>query len=263
MQEHEEMRVPVYVIHWNAPVWCSETVATLLSSEGIDLELTVIDNASHAIPTLPDAVALHALPRNTGFTGGANRALDLFRKRSEPFCCIASHDVQVAPDALRKVVAAATDNPSYGILGLNGEGMANGEIIERGWISGTFFLLRRECIEAVGDFDPMFGSYVEDMDYSHRAIAAGWKLGIVTQAIATSRGSIARRKAVRLTRANLTLLAAKEGDYTVVVSRLLGMLLRSFTTYGDDWPSSTAYTVRQLVRWLASRPHARPESSAK
>lgn len=256
------MRIPIYVIHWNAAEWCSQTVASLLASEGVDPDVTVIDNASPVTPTLPSSVAVDRLLRNTGFTGGANRALDLFQTRAEPFCCITSHDVQVDRDALRTAIIAATDSPAYGILGLNGEGLSGDEIIDREWISGTFFLMRRDCIESVGQFDPLFYSYVEDIDYCHRAIAAGWKLGIVRDAVATSHGSIARDQAIRMTHANLTLLAAKEGDYRLVSMRLLGMLRRAIAHPRDHWLASFTYSMRQLVRWIASRRRHRGDTSA-
>jgi GT2 family glycosyltransferase len=245
--------LPIYVIHWNAPEWCAETVASLLASDRVEVDVTVIDNGSDVVPNLPHSVAIDFLPKNIGFTGGANRALALFRVRSEPYCCITSHDLRIERSALRRVAAVASENPMYGILGLNGEGLTGSKVIAREWISGTFLFLRRECIDTVGEFDPLFGSYVEDIDYSHRALAAGWKVGIVRDAIATSHGSIVPEQAVRMTNANLTLLAAKEGKYVVASLRLLGMLRRSLTRPRDHWLVSSAYTVRQLARWMMSR----------
>jgi GT2 family glycosyltransferase len=243
-------RLPIYVIHWNAPDWCVETVEALLASTTVQPDVTVIDNASScAVPTFPRGVTLECLRKNIGYSGGANRALELFRRRTEPFCCITSHDVHVSPDALELCVRFADGHPDYGILGLNGEGLSGGLVHDQDWISGTFLFLRRACVSTVGDFDQTYGSYVEDIDYCHRARAAGWKVGIVVSARATSQGSVDGRSALILTRANLTLLAAKEGRRRVVVVRVMGMVLRSITNPCEEWPGSLLLTIRKLVFW--------------
>jgi GT2 family glycosyltransferase len=53
---------------------------------------------------------------------------------------------------------------------------------ERIWLSGTALLIRRALIEAIGRFDDRFFAYWEDVDYSVRAIAAGYRNVIVTHA---------------------------------------------------------------------------------
>ena len=44
------MRIPVYVIHWNSPEWLSSAVKTILASEGVQVDLTIIDNFFGALP---------------------------------------------------------------------------------------------------------------------------------------------------------------------------------------------------------------------
>ncbi len=248
------MRFPVYVIHWNAPEWCAETVSSLLASEGVEVEVTVIDNASRTVPQLPPEVRIVELPTNVGYSGGANQALRLHRARAEreDFFCVACHDVQVDATALRECLETARAYPRYGILGLNGSNLPErgAPIIDQDWISGTCLFLRTECVDDVGWFDEMYGSYVEDIDFSYRAATKGWKLGIVTAARASAHGSIDSRQAIILMRANHTLLAAKQGNYSLVFSRLGGMAWRAVTVRGELWPGSLVQTVRQLVRWI-------------
>ena len=57
------------------------------------------------------------------------------------------------------------------------------------WVAGACMLFRRECIEAVGGFDPAFGSYVEDVDLCLRAKDSGWLTGVVPQSRAWGLGS--------------------------------------------------------------------------
>ncbi len=257
-------RIFAYVVHWNAPEWCADTVQSLLASRDVELHLTVIDNDSMRVPDLPASVELEQLSTNTGFAGAANHALSLFRVRSSPgdLCCITSHDLSVEPDALHRCAVAMQQEPAYGVLGLNGEGLDGGGnmVIERPWVSGTCLVLRPECIADVGLFDETYGSYVEDIDYCYRARDHGWRMGIVAGARATARGSSDAGRAVVLTRANHTLLAAKRGEYGLVAKRVLGMTWRAATVRGERWPASLLQTLRQLLRWLYRTRFGRSEA---
>ena len=44
------------------------------------------------------------------------------------------------------------------------------------WVCGSFLLMRRACLEQVGPLDERFFIYDEDVDWCHRAWAAGWKV---------------------------------------------------------------------------------------
>lgn len=86
------------------------------------------------------------------------------------------------------------------------------EPVEADWISGTCLLLRRSCVERVGEFDEDLHSYGEDLDYGLRCWDSGWKVGVVATAAARGRGSaIAERE--RLMARNGVLFAAKRGGY--------------------------------------------------
>lgn len=50
------------------------------------------------------------------------------------------------------------------------------EIRELYYFSGVSVLLRRKCVEAVGEFDEDFFMYMEDIDYSIRCRDLGWKI---------------------------------------------------------------------------------------
>jgi GT2 family glycosyltransferase len=250
------MRLPVYVIHWNAPERCADTVASILDSEGVDVALTLIDNASDRLPDVPSRVGVDRQPLNIGYAGAANRALALATFEGAEFFAITSHDIEVAPDALRRCLEFAVAHPAYGILGLEGGGANDGS---DGWISGSFMLFRAACVAEVGDFDVLFGSYCEDVDYCHRAVAAGWKLGVPPDARASTRGTFHPERARLLMNANFTVLAAKEGDWRRVLRRLGGMLRRSVTEPGQGWPRAFALSCSQLLRLLLRRfPRARP-----
>ncbi|MHB8117574.1 MAG: glycosyltransferase [Methanothrix sp.] len=50
------------------------------------------------------------------------------------------------------------------------------EIKELYYFAGVSFLIKRKCVEAVGEFDEDFLMYLEDIDYSIRCRDLGWKI---------------------------------------------------------------------------------------
>jgi N-acetylglucosaminyl-diphospho-decaprenol L-rhamnosyltransferase len=44
------------------------------------------------------------------------------------------------------------------------------------WVTGCCLLVRKECLQALGGFDPRFFLYYEDADLCRRAWAAGWSV---------------------------------------------------------------------------------------
>ena len=47
---------------------------------------------------------------------------------------------------------------------------------EMDWITGAFFLIRREALRKVGYFDKDYFMYVEEVDYCYRTKKAGWEI---------------------------------------------------------------------------------------
>ena len=199
-------RLPVYLVHWQAPEWCAHAAASLLASHEIQVELTVVDNGSRAEqPRLrdlvPDGTRVLVAPANLGYTGGANLALeDWLATRTDGYCLIGSHDLHVAPETMVTLVTTARRYPAFGILApdLDWTRPASREYTEvspqpLGWVSGTAMLIGRQCALDVGRFDERFSSYVEDVDFCWRARLAGWRVGFVPGAHAHGLGSASPR----------------------------------------------------------------------
>lgn len=68
-------------------------------------------------------------------------------------------------------------------------------------VIGAFYLVRRELWTALGGLDERFFVYLEDLDFSWRARAAGWRVRYLADARAVHRGggTSAQVKAARLT----------------------------------------------------------------
>lgn len=256
------MALPVYLIHWNAPDWCVAAVESVLASEDVVVEVTVVDNGHDAaLPLrdrLPTTVKIIDSGANRGYTGGANLALRdwLARDDSPEFCIIGSHDLQVDTDTLARLVSTANQRDDAGVVApvLVGAHPATGgrwtgtrsyqeglsadlpELIERDWASGTCLLLRRACVDDVGDFDERLGSYMEDVDYGLRANDRGWAVLVDSKAQAHGIGSASGSSIASIT-TNTVLLAAKR-DGWLGASRAL-LLFSAWAARGtvtSVWP---------------------------
>lgn len=67
-------------------------------------------------------------------------------------------------------------------------------------VIGAFFLVRRSVFEELGGFDERFFVYLEDLDFSLRAMRAGWSTWYLADAVAFHKGggTSQRVKAMRL-----------------------------------------------------------------
>lgn len=248
---------PAYLIHWDAPDWCASAVGSLLGSRGVDIRVTVIDNGQRTGPPvaelLPSAVRVIRTGRNVGYAGGANVALADWRNSfpQSPLCLIGSHDLHVSPEAVRELIRASRQNREYGILApaisvpirdsvFESSGgtwshrgaiqlslVTTDRVEDRDWVSGACLVLHRDCVEELRGFDERFGSYVEDVDLCLRAKDAGWRVGVVTWAVASTLGS-SSPNAAGLNEANVVLLAVKRHGFACGLVGSMQVLLRGF-----------------------------------
>jgi GT2 family glycosyltransferase len=248
------MTLPIYVIHWNDPDRLLMTVEGLTDSEGVDVEICVIDNASRqdAIDSisegLSDGVRILLLPVNIGFAGAANEAIALACDSGSPWFVIASHDVVLRPRTLAELVACMQADPAIGIVGpllTNADGIpltpekerwlgevpegdrqigGSDRFLERLWVSGCLVLIRTEVVREVGGFWSELFAYSEDVDFSLRARDAGWRVGVGLRARACERGSTAsvERRTYLNTRNGLAITRRRLGGVV--------FLLRSVST---------------------------------
>ena len=244
--------LPVYLIHWRAPDWISSAIASIRNSDGVTPVVTVINNGG----SVPERVDLSVVEmgHNAGYAAAANRALKLFAATKAGFCVIGAHDLHVDPETFAKLLTAAKTHREFGIVGpaLREHGLALGRsngVTERDWVSGTCLLIRRSCLEQVGEFDERFGSYTEDVDFCERARNRGWRVGTVDDARAAGLGSRDPRRAEMLMHANHALLDAKFGRWSLVARRLAGLTRLCVTDRGRTrfWASTLLLALRRLT----------------
>jgi len=194
------------------------TVASLTRSEGVVIDVCVIDNASREgvldeiSERLPDNVRLLPLPMNVGFAGAANEAIAQARRTRDSWFVIAAHDVLVQASTLAELVACMEADATIGIVGplltnadaseLAGEGgrwfasipepaIAVGRsrgLVEREWVQGCLLLIRAACAEEIGGFWSELFAYYEEVDLCLRARDAGWRVGVASNALAHEPG---------------------------------------------------------------------------
>ena len=67
------------------------------------------------------------------------------------------------------------------------------------WVPGCYYLIRRECFEQVGLFDPLFFLYYEEVDHCRAAKAAGWKVVFFPDAVVIHLGGESAKSDANLT----------------------------------------------------------------
>jgi N-acetylglucosaminyl-diphospho-decaprenol L-rhamnosyltransferase len=244
--------LPVVIVHYRAPEWLSESVSSVLASD-IDVAVTVVSNGG-TLPPLPEAVNAIVNRDNLGYAGGANVGLRLWLRESSPYCVVASHDLVSRPGTLRRLVEVAEEHDTYGAVAPNLPQRRvdeAGGLVGRAFITGSCMLLRRTCVDQVGLFDEDFGSYYEDYDLCLRMRAAGWHVGIVADAVASSHGTAHAPRARRLSFANQVLLAGKHRGRWAATKRFTAMLVyapRDFARAVADRGNRSDHLIRGTAR---------------
>jgi GT2 family glycosyltransferase len=179
--------VTVVIACFNYGAYLAESVDSALSQDGGEPRVIVVDDGStdeHTIAQLerlPPQVEL-LRQANAGVAVARNVAL---RRVDTPYALALDADDKLAAGALGVLRRALQDEPavgfSYGAIRFFGawEGVMKlpqydpYRLLFR-HIVGPTALMRRELIEDVGGYDPLFGGY-EDWELWVHALACGWR----------------------------------------------------------------------------------------
>lgn len=205
-------RVAVVVLNWDGLVLTRACLRSLLAQTWPHVEIHVVDNGSANDEAgalqreFGDTVRVHALPQNTGFTGGCNHAMErvLAEGRCE-FVALLNNDAEADPRWLEELLAVAVAAPQIGAVAscmrlfdqpdlLDGAGvwlLGNGDAAPRGRLQpvadwqhedellsacGGAVLLRCAMLRTIGLFRPDFFANFEDEDLMLRAVVAGHRI---------------------------------------------------------------------------------------
>lgn len=200
-------RVLAVIVNWNGGEMTRDCCASLTVQTHRNLHVRVVDNGStrDTVETLraacPNAEVI-GTGSNLGFAGGVNAGLragegvDAF-----DYVWLLNNDTVCDPDALERLLAVAEADPRMAAVscamrerdGRGGERpVAAGKRMRPpfyipfepredetpDYLCGACLLIRREALEDIGSLDESFFFFFEDADWSFRAVAKGWRIGV-------------------------------------------------------------------------------------
>ncbi|MBO9556691.1 MAG: glycosyltransferase [Cellulomonas sp.] len=200
------------MLAYGAEPYLHDAVAAVLDSEGVTVELVLVDNGctTDAVTTLPADPRVHVVTpeRNLGFTGG----VDLGASRATaPVLVLVNSDAIVEPGAVR-ALAEALDEPATGlvsglvtlgedpdvvnsvgnpvhVLGLSWAGHmgdpaeAHATPTDIPSVTGALMAARTSTWSELGGFPPEYFAYLEDLELSWRT----WQRGLRVRYVPTAR----------------------------------------------------------------------------
>lgn len=205
----------IVIVTYNAVPWLELCCAPFRELPD-GWKLLIVDNASSdgtaaaARQFCPQAGVIEN-PVNLGFGAGNNIALRIALREGADHVLLLNQDAQVRLEDVQKLAELQRGHPEYGLLspvhlektGTNlDSGFARsclpkhcGELM-RDALSGTLreiypatsgnaaaWLLSKECLAAVGGFNPVFFHYGEDNNYLHRVLFHGFRFGIAPHVV--------------------------------------------------------------------------------
>jgi N-acetylglucosaminyl-diphospho-decaprenol L-rhamnosyltransferase len=192
----------VVVVHRDRPRLLAATLAAL-AAQTVPVRVLLVDSGSteehhrEALALLPPGSDVVRMGRNGGFGPSANAGWRRFLAEHDgEWVGLCPHDALPAPDAVERILAAASARPRAGFAcGDYGDGATPvvdpyfgsilvPAVVDEGWEPagyphGTLLLARRGALEDVGLFDERYFAYCEEADLGLRAVAAGWEVGLV------------------------------------------------------------------------------------
>lgn len=202
--------VAAVVLNYNGKDVTLEALESLTAMDYPTYHLVVVDNGStdgsyEAIAERFPQVAQVRTEENLGPAGGANLGIRWALDRGHDYVMLLNNDIEVEPGMLTELVRVAENAPEIGVVGPKGyyywdreriwsaggslrfaeaitRERGEGELDRGQWdetqevdyVNGCVMLVKRQCFERVGLWDPVFHLSVEDADFCWRVKRAGW-----------------------------------------------------------------------------------------
>lgn len=207
----------IVIVTYNGMKWIDKSISSCFNST-IPVRLVVVDNCStdgtpDFIRKKYDNVHLISLDANLGFGKANNVGIRYAMSNGADYICLLNQDAYLHAEALAKLVDIFYKNKEYGVLSpmqMNGAGTAldknfalnvfssgncphysqdvkenkTRDVYWLKFIMAAIWLVKRDVVNVVGYFSPIFSHYGEDGDYLNRVRYHGFQVGIVPEAIA-------------------------------------------------------------------------------
>jgi len=258
-QSKNNTPIPVFILHWNRPEECLETVSSFLNQD-LPLEISVLDNSSSPDNLeklkmgLPMTINLIKLMENKGWGKAFNIVLqEWLDSGKSDYCIISAHDTLLENNCLNMLVNATNADQSIGIIcpeyGKDNPGIprfspvlgprlinnvlprSSGSLDYIDFAHATLLLFRRECLNKIGLFDERYFAYGDEYDISIRARKMGWKVAILWGAVIINPITASSKPVISYLLARNTLLLAKvHGGLIPSIIRAILMFCRLLLT---------------------------------
>jgi GT2 family glycosyltransferase len=204
-------KIGILVLNRNGVKWIPSILNSLRSDVYQDRQIFIVDNASddgsvEMIHERYPEVTVIQMPQNLGYCMAYNLAMPYAFADGCEWVIWANNDILLEPGCLRELVRIAqgdrrigvlgpaflaweSDEPNYYIIGnhpyaIDAMRSRSKEPIGVEWVEGSFLMVSRQCVEAVGPLDPYFFIYWEEADFCRRARHKGWRVVLVPSALA-------------------------------------------------------------------------------
>lgn len=204
------MRVGIQILNFNGMRWLPGVLESLERHARPDQRVYVVDNGSTDeslayISRNHPEVTVIPLGENLGYGGAYNRSIPRAFADGCDWVCLQNSDTLATSGWLEPLSRAADADPRIGIMGpvfwkwdsdepnhymvgrcpdvIEFMTDTSRPPVDRDWIEGSSFFIRRECHEQLGGFDPLYFMYWEDAEYCRRARVRGWRVVVVPGSI--------------------------------------------------------------------------------
>lgn len=217
-----EPRLGAVVLTYGSDALHEPLLDSLLGQGVAPGQVVVVHNpavAGEPDPAVPPGCELIRATHNLGYAAAMNRGIERQLGRGAELLLILTHDARLRPGALAALLAAAAAHPDFGALAprlvfagtdtpfsFGGLTRSNGStahltaprggaggIASCDWVDGGTILFRAAALERAGDFDERFWGYCEEAELCLRLKRAGFRIGVVTAAVAEQSPGSKRR----------------------------------------------------------------------
>jgi GT2 family glycosyltransferase len=208
----------ILILNRNGKEWLSPLYDSIKVCGYREVRVYLVDNASDdgsvkmTLDKYPEVTVIQ-MPQNLGYCMAYNLAIPYAFTDGCDWVIWANSDIKLEPGCLSELARIAQSDPRIGILGpgflawdsdepnyyivgnypytIPAIKSQSGEPIDVEWVEGSFLMVSRRCVEAVGPLDPYLFFYWEETDFCRRARHQGWRVVLVPSALARhyARGS--------------------------------------------------------------------------
>ena len=202
--------VGILILNRNGKHWLEQIYESIRAQTYPNTFIYLVDNASSdesiefTLKSYPE-VKVIKMPQNLGYCMAYNLAMPHAFADGCDWVIWANNDVRIEPTCLNELVRISQSDPKIGILGasflawdkdepndymtgnhpyaIDAMKSNSPDPINVEWVEGSFLMVSRRCLEAVGPLDPYLNFYWEEADFCRRARHKGWRVVLVPKAL--------------------------------------------------------------------------------